>query len=117
MNSIYTKIGIDILSTKRFAKSLKQGGDTFLQRVFTPQELRQNSKEQLASIFCLKEAVIKALELSPGDWLLISTNRKQNGKIDCSLLSSTFSKRITSIDSSISHDRELIVGVAVIMLQ
>lgn len=110
------KVGTDVLDKKRFLDSYKNGGDPFLQHIFTPQELRQNSKEQLASIFCLKEAVIKALELPYDSWLIVSTNRKTNGKVECSFLDRKIAKRIISLDTSISHEEKMIVAVAVIII-
>lgn len=112
-----TKIGIDIVRRKRFMQSLKRGSDSFSQHIFTAQEIRQNTKEQLASIFCLKEAVIKALELPQDVWLSINTNRKDNGKVYCSFLDSAIANRVASIDTSISHEGEWIIGVVVVVLQ
>lgn len=112
-----TKIGIDIVLKSRFHKSLKTGKDAFLKRIFTPQELRQNSKDQLASIFCIKETIIKALELPQDSWLFINTNRKENGKVECSFLERTIAQNIISLDTSISHEREWIIGAAIVLLR
>lgn len=112
-----TKIGIDIVLKSRFQKSLKTGKDAFQMRVFTPQELRQNSKDQLASIFCMKEAVIKALELPADSWLFINTNRKENGKVECSFLNAKLAQNIISLDTSISHEREWIIGAAIVLVR
>lgn len=110
------KVGIDILRKSRFRTSLKRGGDTFIKRVFTAQELHQNTPEQLVSIFCIKEAVMKALELPKDSWLSISTNRKANGKIICTIINSKFGHRIHSLDTSVSHDGIWIIAVAVVLL-
>jgi phosphopantetheine--protein transferase-like protein len=111
------KTGIDLLNSKQFLSSLKSGGEKFEQRVFTPQEIRQNNLEQLASIFALKEAVHKALELPSGSWLKISTNRQTNGKVKFSLLDSALAEPILSLDSSISHDGRWIIAIAVIIIK
>lgn len=111
------KTGIDLLDLNRFLTSLKNGGENFQKRVFTPQEIRQNTREQLASIFALKEAVIKSLELPVGSWLSISTNRKANGKVACTFLDPGIAKRIISIDTSISHDGRWIIAVVVIVIK
>lgn len=111
------KVGVDIVSKKRFLKSYKRGKEGFLGRLFTPQELKQNSIDQLVSIFCLKEAVMKALELPQDSWLTISTNRTGNGKVDCSFVGRTIARKIISLDTSISHDAGLIIGVAVIVVE
>lgn len=111
------KTGIDIMSRKRFHESLIKGAESFQKRVFLPQEQKQNTPEQLASIFSLKEAVMKALELPVGSWLTISTNRKPNGKISLSFLDKKLSRQIQTLDTSVSHDGEWVIAVAVICLK
>ncbi len=111
------KIGVDITTKTRFEKSLENGGNAFINHLFTPQELRQNTKDQLASIFCLKEAVIKALELPHNSWLKINTNRQSNGKVVCSFIDKDTATKISSLDTSISHEGEIIISVAAIILE
>lgn len=111
------KIGTDILDKNRFLSSCEKGGDSFLTKIFTPHEIRVNNKDQLASIFCLKEAVVKALELQSSSWLSISTSRKGNGKVICSFTDVKIAKKIKSIDTSISHEDNMIVAVAVVIVQ
>ena len=110
------KVGTDIVDIKRFLSSSKNGGEAFNNRLFTPFEQRTNTVEQLASIFCLKEALIKALSLSYDSWLVISTKRLDNGKLDCSFSDVKIAKSIISIDTSISHEGDLIFGVAVVII-
>ena len=111
------KIGVDFSREERFLASFKKGGGSFLNRLFTNQELRQNSTAQLASIFSLKEAVIKALELPQNSWLQINTNRKENGKVECSFLNEKIAEKISSLDTSISHDGGWIIAEAVVILK
>lgn len=56
-------IGVDIVETERIAHSLARFGDRFLQRVYTPRELRycQGRIGSLAARWAAKEAVGKAL--------------------------------------------------------
>lgn len=110
------KVGTDILDKQRFLQSCKNGGNTFLEKLFTPYELRQNSQEQLASIFCLKEALVKALELPNSNWLNINTTRKNNGKVSCTFVQEDIARNILSLDTSISHEGEMIIAVAVIIM-
>ncbi len=110
------KVGTDILDKNRFLKSYRNGGITFLEKLFTPYEIRENSIEQLASIFCLKEAVAKALELPKASWLSINTKRKENGKISCAFADESIARKITSLDTSISHEEKIIIAVAVIII-
>lgn len=59
--------GVDVVDLPRFRRTLKRGGDAFLRRVFTPQEIayakarRRTTLLHLAGRFAAKEAVIKAL--------------------------------------------------------
>ena len=107
------KVGTDILNKERFLQSYKHGGQRFLEKIFTPEELRNNSTEQLASIFCLKEALVKAFHLSHSSWLEITTTRHVSGKVECSFLSGKIAKNVVSLDTSISHEDNLIIAVAV----
>ena len=111
------KTGIDIMEKKRFLESYEKGGEKFSSRIFTHQELKQNSKEQLASIFSMKEAIIKALQLPQSSWQVISTNRKGNGKVECSFTDEKIARKIKSLDTSISHDGGFIIAIAAAILE
>ncbi len=59
-------IGVDLVCIDRIAQLRRRHGLRFLQRVFTPEELRENGledarDERLATRFAAKEAVMKAL--------------------------------------------------------
>jgi holo-[acyl-carrier protein] synthase len=58
--------GVDISEVSRIAATVKRFGDRFLQRVFTPAEVRYcmgktNAAERLAARFAAKEAGMKAI--------------------------------------------------------
>jgi holo-[acyl-carrier protein] synthase len=58
--------GIDVCEVPRIAQSIARFGERFLQRVFTPEEIRychskRNSTERFAARFAAKEAAMKAL--------------------------------------------------------
>jgi holo-[acyl-carrier protein] synthase len=58
--------GVDISEVDRIAAAVKRFGDRFLQRVFTPAEVRYclgkpNPSERLAARFAAKEAGMKAI--------------------------------------------------------
>jgi holo-[acyl-carrier protein] synthase len=58
--------GIDIAEVSRIRKSIERFGDRFLQRIFTPGEIRYceskaNRVERYAARFAAKEAAMKAL--------------------------------------------------------
>ncbi len=111
------RVGTDIIDKSRFLESCKKGGNTFLEKLFTPIETRENSPEQLASIFCLKEAIVKALELPSSSWLEINTRRKSNGKVVCSFIDQNIARKISSIDTSISHEGNMIIAVCVVLIE
>jgi holo-[acyl-carrier protein] synthase len=59
-------IGVDILEIDRIGRIIGTHGTTFLQRVFTPAEIRycsgkRNAAQHFAARFAAKEAVSKAL--------------------------------------------------------
>lgn len=89
----------------------------FRSRLFSSQEQRQNSDTQLVSIFCLKEAIIKALLIPQNSWLKISTDRKMSGKVGCSFTDKKIAEKIITLDSSISHDGGWIIAVVVAILK
>lgn len=111
------KVGTDIIDKRRFLDSCKKGGSVFIEKIFTPYEIRESSQEQLASIFCLKEAIVKALELPNSSWLAINTRRKSNGKVTCSFTDQNLAQKITSIDTSISHEGNMVIAVCVVILE
>ena len=60
------RVGIDIVSVKRIETMKKRWGETFLQRVFTKNEIRYAQgrgfpAQHLAARFAAKEAFLKAL--------------------------------------------------------
>jgi holo-[acyl-carrier protein] synthase len=71
--------GIDLIEIIRVEKAIKQHGDQFLKRIYTPKELALFGKslESLAVRFAAKEAVVKALGCGIGDvsWLEIEILR------------------------------------------
>src|SRR6201998_828775 len=58
--------GIDIAEVPRIRQSIERFGDRFVQRIFTPEEIRycdskMNRFERYAARFAAKEAAMKAL--------------------------------------------------------
>jgi holo-[acyl-carrier protein] synthase len=55
-------VGVDIIEINRIEEVIKRWGKTFLERVFTPSELKLCSNtSSLAARFAAKEAVLKAI--------------------------------------------------------
>ena len=81
------RIGIDIVHVPRIQESLRDFGQRFAQRMFTPAEAAyasgapQQQAERLAARFAAKEAAIKALSLSDAgvDWRDIEVVRGEDG--------------------------------------
>lgn len=116
MNKV--KVGTDLVDISKFEESLKRGGETFLNHIFTQKELNSwKSIESMAGLFAGKEAVIKALNEKPGRWLEIEF-KKTGGKPILTLsksLASTYP--FSSFDISISHTGSFAIAVAVFILQ
>ncbi len=58
--------GIDIVEVPRVAQAIERHGDRFLQRIYTPEEIRycqskRNAAERFAARFAAKEAALKAI--------------------------------------------------------
>ncbi len=107
------KIGCDVVEIKKLKKSFQRGGNKFLEKIFSSHELVNTSKaENLAGIFAVKEAVIKALNLKAGDWQKIEIGKDKSGRPELKTLN--FPK-IISYDISISHDGEYAMAVAIFL--
>jgi phosphopantetheine--protein transferase-like protein len=65
-HSLLPRVGTDLVTVSDVARSVDAFGERYLERVFTPLELRQTgrSPERLAGRFAGKEAVTKVLRLS-----------------------------------------------------
>ena len=81
--------GVDLVRIERIERALSRFGQRFLDRVFTPDEVRysRNRASELAVRFAAKEAVSKALGvgmrvLSPMGigWLDVETLNERGGK-------------------------------------
>jgi len=56
-------VGVDLVEIARIERAVERGGETFLERVFTPAEVAycRGRSAELAARFAAKEAVSKAL--------------------------------------------------------
>lgn len=103
--------GVDLVEDTRVA--MLSSNAIFLEKLLQPREKRLLHK--LPSIFALKEAVIKALELPTESWLDIEIDYKENGKTIVTLSDTVRPKDLMSIDSSVSHSGGVTVGQVVIL--
>ena len=68
-------IGVDIIEIDRVERAIERGGDRFVRRVFSEEEIRYSRSRRrpashFAARFAAKECVIKALRVPPGlGWL------------------------------------------------
>ena len=104
--------GIDIVEIAQFKRSLKNGGETFLKKIFTGKELENVSPEHLAGLFAAKEAVVKALSLKPGRWLEFEIENEASGRPKV-IFSEAASHDFQSYDLSISHAGGFAIAVFV----
>jgi len=108
-------VGIDIIKIEKIKKSIEKWGSSFLDRVFSPEEINHISKgrmyyQRLAARFAAKEAVIKVISKDePLALRDISILNKQNGAPYCKL------KKDLNLDIfiSITHIEDYAVACAV----
>jgi holo-[acyl-carrier protein] synthase len=88
---IQIQVGIDVVSVREVARSLRRFGDRYIRRVFTPQEAaycqaaaERVSAARFAVRFAAKEAALKALrpETPTGDWRSVEVWRHASGSCD-----------------------------------
>lgn len=119
--------GIDIVEVDRIKKAIERGGDDFLKRVFTENELKYSNGhkyayERLAARFAAKEAVLKAFDEGKAKFLRlkeVEVFNDENGKPYIELHGDT--KRLKDKDNidkiliSISHTKRLAVANAILI--
>ena len=118
-------IGIDIVETKRIEKSIREFGDRFLDRIFTPAERTyceqmKNSALHYAARFAAKEAVAKAFGTGIGKnlaWTDMEILRNEAGKpfLVLSGVGKEFAKEngIVDVPVSLSHGQDYAVANAI----
>lgn len=108
-------IGIDIVKIEKMEKAIARWGDSFIDKIFNPQELESIMPgkvylQRLAARFAAKEAVIKAISqhypLSLKDILIFS---KENGAPYC-----TIRKKVdVEVLISMTHIEDYAVATAI----
>jgi len=105
------KTGVDLLLNSRLEENIKD--PEFLKKVFQISELKY--KDNLKSIFALKEATMKAIGKKIG-WKSIEISYKDSRPII--ILSQDIKpENFKSINGSISHDGEYTIGFVVMELE
>jgi phosphopantetheine--protein transferase-like protein len=98
-------LGIDLVHIPEFQKQLELGGDRFKHKAFSSAELKDQRIDHLAGLWAAKEAILKAGELSPGDWLDIQISYDSKGKPSGKVKTQEY-------EISIAHHGEYAVAVA-----
>ena len=111
------KTGIDLVYLPRFKRSLQNGGENFLKRVFLETELAHpgSKAEHLAGIFAAKEAVMKALSLPTDSWHDIEIKYRSTGAPKLEIRGLKLEIRNSSL--SISHDGKYVIAQFVAILK
>ena len=113
-------IGVDIVEIPRIERVIKRWGKTFLERVFTPAELKlYNNTPSLAARFAAKEAVLKALGACDKgiSWQDIEILAELNGKPVVNLIGKAKleadKSAISRMNISLSHSEKYAVAFVV----
>ena len=110
--------GVDITEVTRLRRAVEKWGDSFLDRVFTPEEM-ENAKtrgslyQHLAGRFAAKEAVFKALGDKDLVWKDVQILNDAQGKPLCRLLNGK--GRAREVLVSISHVKNYAVANAIVI--
>lgn len=102
--------GIDLVHIPDFENSMKEGGERFLNRIFTQSEQTNNKSETLAGIWAAKEAFFKATgsHLKPNQ---VEVRKDENGRPFLFLLEGEENKE--TLDISISHDHDYAIAICI----
>ena len=109
--------GVDITEVNRIKKAVEKWGESFLNRVFTSDELinaktRGSLYQHLAGRFAAKEAVFKALGDENLNWQDVEILNDQQGKPACKFLNAK--GKGMDVIVSISHVKNYAVANAII---
>ena len=118
--------GVDIIEVKRIQEAIEKGGEKFLSRVYTPEEIEYCSNkgkmeyQHYAVRFAAKEAIYKAIsnKIDNEDDIFnkIEVKKDKNGK-PIANLSRLNIKGIIDMDLSLSHLKEYAVASFTILFE
>lgn len=109
--------GTDIIEISRIKKSIEDLGESFINRIYTPEEIKycESKKEakyqHYAARFASKEAIFKAISELLNDkydvsWNELEVLKRADGKPFVNFKQKEICDKIESIDISISHCKE-----------
>jgi phosphopantetheine--protein transferase-like protein len=117
MEGFQVKTGIDLVKLDEFRRSLENGGETMLSRLFHPSEASATLLERLAGIFAAKEAAFKALGLPRGNWHILEIKYDSEGRPYITFAPEFDRSLIASLDVSITHAGEYVVACVIALLR
>jgi holo-[acyl-carrier protein] synthase len=113
-------VGVDIIEINRIEEVVKRWGKTFLERVFTPAELKLCSNTaSLAARFAAKEAVLKAIGACDKgiSWQDIEILAENSGKPTVNLTGKAKlvadASAIYQVNLSLSHSKDYAVAFVI----
>jgi len=109
--------GVDITEVRRLKIAIQKWGESFINRLFTEDELANAKKrasyyQHLAGRFAAKEAVFKAVGNNNISWKDIEILNKDDGKPFCKILNGKANNMEVAI--SISHVKNYAVANAIV---
>ncbi|MGI2336311.1 MAG: holo-ACP synthase [Dehalogenimonas sp.] len=110
-------LGIDVVEISRIEKAVARWGDSFLERIYTAEELRlyRGKLPSLAARFAAKEAAVKALGVNELIYHDIEITAESGGRPSITLYGRARSQAselgITDLTVSLSHSREYAAAV------
>lgn len=120
-------MGVDIVEVYRMRDAVSKWGDNFLNKIFTPREIkyansRRFSSQHLAARFAAKEAVVKAFgepRKSPFKWTDVEILNDKEGKPVAEFHNDALRlkkrKKINAIMISMSHSKNYAVANALLI--
>jgi holo-[acyl-carrier protein] synthase len=114
-------VGIDLTSVAEVADALREHGDHYLRRVYTPREVAESGADpaRLAARFAAKEAVRKVLGVGEGGlgWPTVECRRTPDGDVEIALTGRAAELAaeagLTAFAVSITHEAGLAAAVVV----
>lgn len=109
--------GVDITEVRRLRQAVEKWQDSFLEKVFTQEELENAKKrgsiyQHLAGRFAAKEAIFKAMGDRTLSWQDVVVLNKEDGSPYCKILNGK--GKGLNIHISISHVKTYAVACAII---
>jgi len=119
-------VGVDIIRFDQMISAIQNGGELFLERIYTPAELVKSKEHPqptacLAKYFAGKEAIIKALGVDPADQIELSQIEIHEGQhhepiavLHGNANNCFYRKKGERILISLSYDTTCAIGFAVL---